>query len=94
MVAKLGNDLFGEATVRNFASFGIDTSHVRIVDGVSSGVAPIFVEPNGQNRILVVKGANDTLSAGRCGRRLIRPAARGHHCSAIRNPDRNGLVHG
>jgi ribokinase len=34
---------------------------VRIVDGVSSGVAPIFVEPNGQNRILVVKGANDTL---------------------------------
>jgi ribokinase len=62
MVAKLGNDLFGEATVKNFASFGIDTAHVRIVDGVSSGVAPIFVEPNGQNRIIVVKGANDTLA--------------------------------
>jgi ribokinase len=62
MVAKVGNDLFGEATVGNFASFGIDTAHVRIVDGVSSGVAPIFVEPNGQNRIIVVKGANDTLS--------------------------------
>jgi ribokinase len=61
MVAKLGNDLFGEATVKNFASYGIDTTHVRIVDGVSSGVAPIFVEPNGQNRIIVVKGANDTL---------------------------------
>jgi ribokinase len=61
MVAKLGNDLFGEATVKNFASFGIDTKHVRIVDGVSSGVAPIFVEPNGQNRIIVVKGANDAL---------------------------------
>jgi ribokinase len=61
MVAKVGNDLFGEATVKNFASLGIDTAHVRIVDGVSSGVAPIFVEPNGQNRIIVVKGANDTL---------------------------------
>jgi ribokinase len=61
MVAKLGNDLFGEATVKNFASLGIDTRHVGIVDGVSSGVAPIFVEPNGQNRIIVVKGANDTL---------------------------------
>ena len=61
MVAKLGNDLFGEATVKNFKSMGIDTAHVRIVDGVSSGVAPIFVEPNGQNRIIVVKGANDTL---------------------------------
>jgi len=61
MVAKVGNDLFGEATIKNFASFGIDTAHVRIVNGVSSGVAPIFVEPNGQNRIIVVKGANDTL---------------------------------
>jgi len=61
MVAKLGADLFGEATVKNFASFGIDTTHIRLVEGVSSGVAPIFVEPNGQNRIIVVKGANDTL---------------------------------
>ncbi|MGB7731575.1 MAG: ribokinase [Candidatus Acidiferrum sp.] len=61
MVAKVGNDLFGEATVKNFMSMGIDATHVRIVDGVSSGVAPIFVEPNGQNRIIVVKGANDTL---------------------------------
>jgi ribokinase len=61
MVAKVGNDLFGEATVKNFQSLGIDTTHVRLVDGVSSGVAPIFVEPNGQNRIIVVKGANDTL---------------------------------
>ena len=46
MVAKVGNDLFGEATVKNFASLGIDASHVRIVDGVSSGVAPIFVDPD------------------------------------------------
>jgi ribokinase len=61
MVAKVGNDLFGEATVKNFASFGIDTAHIRIVDGVSSGVAPIFVDSTGQNRIIVVKGANDTL---------------------------------
>jgi ribokinase len=64
MVAKVGRDLFGEATIRNLASFGIDVSHVQIVDGVSTGVAPIFVEPNGQNRIIVVKGANDLLSAG------------------------------
>jgi ribokinase len=34
---------------------------VRIIDGVSSGVAPIFVDPSGQNRIIVVKGANDRL---------------------------------
>jgi len=34
---------------------------VRVVSGVSSGVAPIFVESSGQNRIIVVKGANDAL---------------------------------
>jgi ribokinase len=34
---------------------------VKQIVGLSSGVAPIFVEPNGQNRILVVKGANDAL---------------------------------
>ena len=61
MVARLGNDLFGPATLRNFESFGIECSHVRLVEGVSSGVAPIFVESNGQNRIIVVKGANDSL---------------------------------
>jgi ribokinase len=63
MVARVGNDLFGPATIENFKKLGIDTTHVKAVDGVSSGVAPIFVEPNGQNRILVVKGANDLVSA-------------------------------
>jgi len=62
MVAKVGSDLFGPATIENFRSLGIDASHVCVAEGVSSGVAPIFVEPNGQNRIIVVKGANDTLS--------------------------------
>jgi ribokinase len=62
MVARVGSDLFGPATIENFARQGIDPTHVKIVDGLSSGVAPIFVEPSGQNRILVVKGANDALT--------------------------------
>jgi ribokinase len=61
MVARVGSDLFGPATIENFKKIGIDTSYVKQVEGVSSGVAPIFVESNGQNRILVVKGANDEL---------------------------------
>jgi ribokinase len=59
MVARLGDDLFGAATVDNFEERGVDTTHVKITPGVSSGVAPIFVDSAGQNRILVVKGAND-----------------------------------
>src|SRR6266516_871711 len=61
MVARVGSDLFGPATIENFRRQGIDTTHVKQVEGLSSGVAPIFVEPNGQNRILVVKGANDAV---------------------------------
>ncbi len=77
MIANVGNDLFGQATVDNFTKIGIDATHVRIVDGVSSGVAPIFVEPNGQNRIIVVKGANDTL----------KPAEVDAAASALRSVD-------
>ncbi len=62
MVAKVGSDLFGRATIDNFASFGIDTTHVQIIQDAPTGVAPIFVEPDGQNRIIVVKGANDRLT--------------------------------
>src|SRR5271163_2059597 len=61
MVARVGDDLFGPSTIKNFEKLGIDATHVRQVAGVSSGVAPIFVDPSGQNRIIVVKGANDTL---------------------------------
>src|SRR6202045_5032597 len=62
IVARVGDDLFGPSTIKNFEKLGIDATHVRQVTGVSSGVAPIFVDPSGQNRIIVVKGANDTLS--------------------------------
>src|SRR5579864_7432602 len=62
MIARVGDDLFGPATVRNFESFGIDTSHVMVTPGASSGVAPILVDSSGENRIIVVSGANDLLS--------------------------------
>ena len=62
MVARLGDDLFGPATLDNFRSRGVDASHVQITPGVSSGVAPIFVDPSGENRIIVVSGANDLLT--------------------------------
>ncbi len=62
MVARVGGDLFGPATIKNFKTLGIRARHVRKVKKVSSGVAPIFVDKKGQNRIVVVKGANDKLT--------------------------------
>src|ERR1035438_120477 len=61
MIARVGDDLFGQATIDNFTARGVDAARVLITEGVSSGVAPIFVDSAGQNRILVVKGANDCL---------------------------------
>ena len=62
MVTCVGDDMFGPRTLRNLSDNGIDTTHVRTVEGAPSGVAPIFVEPDGENAILIVKGANAHLS--------------------------------
>lgn len=61
MVSKVGDDMFAENTIANLAAHGIDTRHVTRVPGRSSGVAPIMVEPTGENSILIVKGANADL---------------------------------
>ena len=50
MVSKVGDDVFGQTTIRNFQNAGIDARHVGVVPGVSSGVAPIFVEPSGETK--------------------------------------------
>jgi ribokinase len=62
MVTKLGQDIFGENTLKNFESWGVDTRHVLFTDQAFSGVAPIAVDPDGHNAIIIVTGANDLLT--------------------------------
>ena len=62
ILTKVGDDLFAENTLKNFKRYGINTDYVVAVKGVSSGVAPIFVDKSSQNSILIIKGANDNLS--------------------------------
>ena len=57
MVGALGDDVYADMTFDNLARQGIEAAHVARVAG-SSGVAPIWVEPDGTNRIIVVPGAN------------------------------------
>jgi ribokinase len=61
MVGRLGDDTYGEMTLENFERQGVETKHLARVPG-SSGVAPIWVEPDGTNRIIVISGANDALT--------------------------------
>jgi len=58
MVNKVGRDVFGEGTLRNYREQGIDTTHVVFDESRFSGVAPIFVDDNAQNFIVIVPGAN------------------------------------
>lgn len=62
MVTKLGKDVFGENTLKNFQSWGVNTQHVHFTDQAFSGVAPIAVDPEGHNSIIIVTGANDLLT--------------------------------
>ena len=62
MVCKLGRDVFGEGTLENFRALGVDTAHVSFTEDAFSGVAPIAVDAEGRNSIIIVTGANDLLS--------------------------------
>ena len=61
MVARLGDDGFGTQTLENFGAQGVDASFVKQIPGVPSGVAPIFVDGQGRNFIVIVSGANNRL---------------------------------
>lgn len=58
MMARVGDDAFADNTLANFEKYGVSTTFVTKVPGVSSGVAPIWVDADSQNRILIIPGAN------------------------------------
>jgi ribokinase len=72
MVTKLGRDVFGEGTLENFREWDVNTEHVLFTDEAFSGVAPIAVDGEGNNAIIIVTGANDLLTAEEIER--ARPA--------------------
>jgi ribokinase len=61
-LAAVGNDAFGKAASDIYASEGIDTSLIQVIDGTPSGVAMIFVSDAGENCISVAPGANGALT--------------------------------
>lgn len=63
ILACVGDDPFGEAALDLWTEEGLNTDLVRVVSGTPTGMAFIMVNEHGQNRIVVVPGANDALSA-------------------------------
>lgn len=62
MISRVGRDVFGDQILRNFADAQIDISHVLIDDQLPTGAASIAVDDQGQNAIIVVGGANMSIS--------------------------------
>ena len=76
-IARLGNDSLGHESLQNLRAEKLDTTYVGFDDERCTGVAGIIVDDSAENRIVVVPGANASLSP-----RHVREAAQ-----AIRSAD-------
>ena len=62
-IAKLGDDIFAEQSLKNFKKEGVNTKYVIQTNEAPSGVALITVDDTGNNVIVVAPGANRMLSS-------------------------------
>ena len=65
MVGCVGDDLFGQQLLEPLREAGMDVSHVVVRKGIHSGVGHVVLEVtehSAQNRIVVIPGANRTLT--------------------------------
>ena len=65
MVGSVGDDLFGQQLLEPLQAAGMDISHVVVHTGIHSGVGHVTLEVTehtAQNRIVVIPGANRTLT--------------------------------
>lgn len=61
MIGCVGDDFYGEIILENLKKNGVNTEYVEPVTGSSSGTAHIILS-EGDNSIIVVKGANDFIT--------------------------------
>jgi len=63
-IGKLGNDVFGTAIADNFVKVGIHSQYVDRSE-TPNGVAHIWVDGRGENRIIIIPGANHEIEVSR-----------------------------
>jgi ribokinase len=74
-VASLGADAHAAQTRAELTRRGVDTAAVAEAADVASGIAQIWVEDGGTNRIVVVPGANDRLDPDHVAAAVARDRA-------------------
>ncbi|MFZ5827484.1 MAG: ribokinase [Bacillota bacterium] len=58
MIGRVGEDSFGEQLVQSLGTQGVETGAISRSAGAGTGTALITVDATGQNRIVVIPGAN------------------------------------
>ena len=69
-IGALGRDLFGDSIAKNFQDQGINVDGVERSD-VPTGVAHIWVDARGENRIIIIPGANYELKIANAVRAVL-----------------------
>ncbi|MBS3820956.1 MAG: ribokinase [Planctomycetes bacterium] len=62
MIARVGDDAFGETLKNGLAEEGIDVAYVTVTESTPTGVAFIMVDRQGENSIVVASGANHAVT--------------------------------
>ena len=63
-IGKLGDDVFGKAIAENFVKVGINSQFVE-TSTTPNGVAHIWVDGKGENRIIIIPGANHEIETAK-----------------------------
>lgn len=58
---QLGDDDWGNKYRENLEKFNVNIDHVKTINGKSTGIAQINVAEDGENQIVIIPGANDSL---------------------------------
>lgn len=85
MCGVVGDDSFGDTLINNLKSSGVDTTFIRKQENVSTGIAVIVVA-EGDNRIILDKGANALLTEKDIDAALSRAEAGDIYLTQLENP--------
>jgi ribokinase len=60
-IASVGNDAYGDESLKGYKLDNINTENIKICKGIPSGIAMICISDSGENAIAVASGANAEL---------------------------------
>ncbi|MBQ4269060.1 MAG: ribokinase [Clostridia bacterium] len=85
MCGCVGDDGFGKEAIESLKKDGVDVSHVRVVENMPTGTAVIVVT-DGDNRIILDKGANACLTEADIDGALAEAEAGDIYLTQLENP--------